>query len=369
MKRWIALLLVLVMAMSLLACGQQEPAVENTEPVTVAPTEPVKKTIHVLQPATVEGWEGAVNEQVQPAIDAVKAAGIYEIVTDVYGSPEQQSEILADIAAQSTGDGSQAVVAMPISEEMDAAFAGLLEANVAYALADIIPAGAEAASVTNVRYDQHAIGAAVAAWLVQNGLTQEDKVLIIQGLSEEEAMRTEGFQRYLLGKLAHDGATIETPWTSTENIVYSEMQGETSESAETYFTTYMEESDHAGTKFIAAWDDAYVLGVLEALEGEVIDSDNKAKFLEGAPFIAGCGGSQALLDVVSGNSLYTNAASFGGIQTVVLSVDLLKIALEAMVSYLDGEVVPQDNTQPIVWATPENASQFTGYEGLYKGYE
>ena len=100
---------------------------------------------------------------------------------------------------------------------------------------------------------------------------------------------------------------------------------------------------------------------LEALEGENIPSENKAKFLEGAPFVAGCGGSQAMLDVLTGASAYTNVASFGGMQTVVLSTDLLKIALETMVSYLDGTVVPQDNTQPIIWANAENAGQFTGY--------
>lgn len=361
MRRLLALFLALMMTVSLLACTQQEVVPEETEPPVTAPTEPAKKTIHVLLPEAGEGWEGAVNEQTWTAIDALQEADNYEIVTANYGSLEQQSGMLADIAAQSTGDGTQAVVTMPLAAEMDDVFAGLLEANVAYALAGVIPAGAEAASVTNVQYDQQAIGAAAAAWLVQNGLTQENKVLIIQGLSEDEALRTEGFRRYLQGKLAHEGNVIETPWTSTENIVYSDMQGESAESAETYFTTYMEESDHADVKFIAAWDDAYVMGILEALEGENIPAENKAKFLEGAPFVAGCGGSRAMLDVLTGASAYTNVASFGGMQTVVLSTDLLKIALETMVSYLDGTVVPQDNTQPIVWANAENAGQFTGY--------
>lgn len=370
MKKMIALFLVLALALSLAACGQkQDFYTEDTETTPTVPAEPVKKTIHILLPMTQERWDGAALAQAMPAIDAIKATGNYEVVTENYGSAEQQTACLAEIAAQSTGDGTHAVVTMPLSEDMDAVFAQLLEANVAYALADIIPAGAEAASVTNVQYDQRAIGAAAAAWLVQNGLTQEDKVLIIQGLSEDEALRTEGFQRYLQGKLAHEGNVIAEPWTSTENIVYSDMQGETVESAESYFATYMEESDHAATKFIAAWDDAYVIGILEALEGENIDSDIKAEFLEGAPFLTGCGGSQVLLDVLAGSGQYTHAAAFGGIQTVVYSTDLFKIAVEAMAAHLDGTVVSQDNTQPIVWATAENASQFKGYEGPYKDFE
>lgn len=366
MKKVIALFLVLAMALSLAACSQkQEYYAEDPETVVPA-TEPARKTIHVLLPANEEGWEGAVKAQAQTAMDAITA---YDIETRVYESYEQQCEALADIAAQSTGDGTQAVVVMPIADQEDPLFADLLEANVAYAMADVIPAAAEAASVTNVQYDQRAIGAATAAWLVQNGLTQDQKVLIIQGLSEAEAQRTEGFQRYLLGKASHDGVTIEEPWTSTENIVYSDMQGETAESAESYFTTYMEESDHAGVKYIAAWDDAYVMGILEALEGENIDDSNKAKFLEGAPFIAGCGGSQMLLDVLTGTSQFAAVPSLGGLQTVVLSTDLLKIAVETMAAYLNGEVVAQDNTQPIVWATVENASQFSGYVGENKTYE
>lgn len=365
MKKGIAFILALVMALSLMACGQtqeveSEAVAEDTKPVNEP--EPVQKVIHVLLPAAAEDWEAAAAAQAMAEVEALQAEGMFQVETAEYADAQQQSELLTRIAAASTGDGTQAVVTMPLSEELDAAFAELLEANVAYALADLIPAGAEAASVTNVCYDQQTIGAATAAWLVENGLTQDQKVVILQGLSEEEAQRTEGFRLYLQGKLACEGEVIAEPWTSTENIVYSDMEGETAESAEIYFTTYMEESDHAGTKFIAAWDDTYVLGVLEALEGENINADNKAKFLEGTPFIAGCGGSQAMLDVLAGNSQYTNVASLGGIRTQVYSTDLLQIALQAMADHLNGTVVPQDNTQPVVWATAENASQYQGYE-------
>lgn len=362
MKRILALFLVLVMAVSLIACTQKEEIhEEETQPVTVTPTEPVKKTIHVLLPATGEGWEDAVAAQTMTAVDVLQAAGNYEIVTANYESAEQQSQLLADIAAQSDKAGNAGVVTMPLDREMDGAFAQLLEANVAYALADIIPAGAEAASVTNVQYDQYQIGAAAAAYLTAKGLTQDNRVVIIQGITEEEAQRTEGFKLYLQGKIEVDGTVIEDSWTTLENIVYSEMQGTTQESVESYFESFLNESDHADTKYIAAWDDVYVLGVLEALEGENIDSDNKEEFLEGAPFITGCGGSQAMFAVLAGTSEYSSAASFGGIQTVLYSQDLLKTALESMVSYFDGNVVEQDQTQPVIWVSAENVSQYQGY--------
>lgn len=364
MKKLIALLLALAMVLSLAACGQKQEEAPEVSPEDTQPvyeTEPVQKQIHVLLPEAAEGWEAAAAAKAMEEVDTLLAEGAYKVEVAKYADAQQQSELLLKIAAGCTGDGSQALVTMPGSPAMEEEFAKLLEANVAYSLADTIPAAAEAASVTNVCYDEYAIGAAVAAWLVENGLTQNDKVVILQGISEEEAQRTEGFQKYLQGKLPCDGVVIAEPWTSTENIVYSDMQGQTAESAANYFITYMEESDHAATKYIAAWDDTYVLGVLDALEGESISAGNKGKFLEGAPFIAGCGGSQAMLDVLAGNSQYTNLESLGGIRTVVRSADLLKIALQVMADYLSNAVVPQDNTQPIIWATPENASEFTGY--------
>ena len=349
MKKILALLLALTMTLGLFGCAQQQSVTtEPTEPATVAPTEPARKTIHILLPETVVS-------QTMELVNIVASAGEFDCTTATYKSAEEQTNLLADIAAQSKVDGNTAVVTMPMSGDMDAVFAQLLEANVAYALAEQIPSGAEAASVANIYYDQYAIGAAVAAYLTEMGLTQEDRVVILQGITEEEAQRTEGFRLYLQGKMAVDGKTIETSWTSLGNIVYSDMQGTTQESAKTYFETYLSESDHADTKFIAAWENHYALGVLDALEGENVDSANKEKFLGGNPVLTGCGGSGDMYAVLAGTSSYSSIASFGEIRTVNYSNELLKLATKAMVDYLEGAVVEQDQPQPITWISAENA--------------
>ena len=361
MKRWIALLLALVLALSMAACGapqQEEAQPQDTRPVY--DLDPVRKVIHVVLPAAQEGWEAAAAGEAKLVVEELLAEGAFKVETEEYETPEQQAAILEQIAAKSTGDGSLAVVTMPASEEMDV-FSKLVDANVSYALAQTVPAAAEAASAVNVYYDQKTIGAAMAARLVEMGLTQDSKVVILQGFSEEEALRTDGFKAYLQGKLAYEGAVIETPWTTTENIVYSEMEGETAENAAAYFTAYLEESDHAATKYIAAWDDAYLLGVLDALESEAINSGNKAKFLEGAPVLASCGGSKAMLEVLAGSSGYTTVASFGGLQTVWYDTGLLEIAVRRLADHLSGQVVEQDQPQPVTWITGENAAEFTGY--------
>ena len=361
MKKLIACVLALVMAVSLAACAQQEPV--PTEAAKPAPesVKPAQKVIHVLVPENAEGWQAKAGAVAAEAAETIKAAGKYDVVVSAYADANAQVKLLNDLAAQSNGDGSLGVVLMPADASVEAALAKLLEANVSYALADTIPDAAAIASVTNVSYDQRTIGAAVAAQLVRSGLTEDERVVIVQGISEAEAQRTEGFRLYLQGKLDWEGAMIETPWESLDNIVYSEMQGQTLESAETYFTTYLAESDHADTKYLAVWDDTYAMGILKALAGETIDEDNKEEFLEGEPVLVSCGGSQALLDVLTDAAKDPNAAAFESIQTVIYSADLLKIAVEAMAAWFDGTVVPQENVQTIAIANAENASQYQGY--------
>lgn len=355
MKKLIACILALIMILSMAACAkqQEEPApTEETKPVPV-PITPAKKVIHVLVPADTAGWQGKAAAAATEAAAAIKVAGKYDVVVSTYTDAAAQRKLMEDLAAQSTKDGSLGVVLMPAAD-MEDVLAKLLEANVSYALANTIPQAAAAASVANVSYDQRAIGAAVAAWMVQEGLTEDQRVMLVQGVSGEEALRTEGFRLYLQGKLDYEGKRIETPWSSLNNIVYSEMQGQTQESAESYFTTYMGDSDHADTKYLVAWEDTYVMGILDALKGENIDEDYKAEFLEGKPVIATCGGSQAILDVMTD-------ATFGKLQVAQYSADLLKIAVESMAAYFDGTVMPQENIQSIVWVNAENVSQYQGY--------
>ena len=357
MKRLIACILALIMILSMSACAkQQEASVEETKPAEV-PVEPAKKVIHVLVPADQEGWQAKAAAAATEAAETIKATGKHNVVVNTYADAADQKKLLEDLAAQSTKDGSLGVVLMPAAADMEEALAKLLEANVSYALADTILPVAAAASVANVSYDQQMIGAAVAAWMVQEGLTEDQKVVFVQGASEAETLRAEGFCLYLQGKLDYEGKLIEAPWTGLNNIVYSQMQGQIRESAEAYFTTYMNDADHADTKYLVAWEDTYVLGILDALKGDGIDEDYKAEFLEGKPVVATCGGSQAIVDVLKtpGENI------FGKLQMVSYSADLLKIAVEAMAAYFDGTVMPQENIQSIAWINAENVSQYQGY--------
>ena len=349
MRKILALLLAVILAAGLIGCAQEPVATEPTVPATMAPPEQARKTVHILLPE-------AIASQAMGLANILAAEGIFDGTTATFATAEEQTRLLEEIAAQSKGNGSDIVVTMPLSEDMDGVFAQLLEANVPYALADLIPDGAAAASVANVYYDQYEIGAAVAAFLTEKGMTQEDRVVILQGISEAEARRTDGFRQYLQGKRSLNGSYIETPWESLDNLIYSDMQGTTRQSAEVYFETYLSESDHAKTKYIAAWDDIYALGVLDALEGENISSGNKEDFFGGNPILTGYGGNGEMRDVLAGKHSYTTLESFGEIRTVLYSRELLSLATQAMTDHLTGKLVEQDQPQPVTWLTVENAT-------------
>ena len=179
-------------------------------------------------------------------------------------------------------------------------------------------------------------------------LAEQEELMGLHIVADD--LRTQGFKQYLQGKLAYDGKLIEKSWSSVKNLVYSDMQGTTQESAETYFQTYMDSAEHAATRYIVAWDDTYALGVLEALEGANISESVKKTFLEGKPVMASVGGNEALSQVLSGtNPNYTNIASFEQIRSIQYSQNLLADALTAMCDYFAGQVVEQDQIQPIQW--------------------
>ena len=363
MKKLIAILLALVMLLGLTACGQQEEMetmpTEPTPPPTMADIPPVPKTIHVLLPKTGEAWDEDAAKLAKDAADEIQAEGAVTVVTAEYDSAESQIKLLEEIAAASTGDGSQGVVLMPAGEEVEAALQKLLEANVSYALADVIPTSAAAASVANVHYDQRLIGAAAAAYLTDFGLKQTNDVVIIQGITEADAQRTEGFKLYLEGKMEVGGKTIETPWTGFATITYSDMTAPTREGAKAYFETYMEDGDRAWTGYFAAWDDAFLLGVLDALQGGFISDTNLGRLYDMKPVFTGIGPNQELREVLEDVAEEDPEEEYSALEEILYELrdmnsmvydpSMLAQAVQAMADHMAGQVVEQEQLLHTTW--------------------
>ena len=353
MKKLIALLLALVMVIGLVACGAKKDAAADG-----------KKTIYVLTPSPDHGWTGAIGVAAEEKVAELKAEGKYEVIMQTFATADDQIKLIEDIIAKEHAEGTVGVAMLPAGNDVESAIQQLIDAKIPYTAADrIIPAVADKA-VSNVKYDNIEIGAAAAAWLVANGMKEGDMAIVIEGDgSSADTDRTQGFNDYLLGKVEYNGAKIAEPWNELNSVKYSGPTGWNPANAQTWFESYMGGTNAAETKYIASWDDGLTCGLFSALEGSNIDEAVKTQFLAGKPFITGCGGAQALYDVIGGTfTEYPAAESFGGVMSVTYPPAMIQVTIQAMVDYFDGKTVLQDNTQSAEQVHKDNVANYKGFE-------
>ena len=354
MKKIIALLMAMALVLGLAACGTTEAPVADD----------AKVTIYVLTPSPDHGWTGAIGVAAQEKVAELNAEGKYEVIMQTFATADDQTKLIEDIIAKEHAEGTVGVAMLPAGNDVEGAIQQLIDAGIPYTAADRIIPGVADAAVSNVKYDNVEIGAAAAAWLVANGMQPGDKAYVVEGDgSSADTDRTKGFNDYLLGKVEYAGATIETPWENLDSVSYSGPTGWNPANAQTQFENYMSDAKNADTKYIASWDDGLSCGIFDALEGTAIDEATKAKFLEGAPFITGCGGAQAMYDVIGGDfSKYPAAEKFAGVMSVTYPPAMIQVTIQAMVDYFDGATVLQDNTQSAEQVHKDNVANYKGFE-------
>ena len=329
----------------------------------------------MLIPEAGEGWAAEAAAAARAKAEELTSAGI-AVTVQTYTDDAAQAKLMEEIAAAGPNDGSVGVALMPAGEAAVAALQTLLDANVSYALAENIPVEAAGASVANVYYDHRQVGAAAAAYLVKMGLTQKNDVVVLEGLSDADALKTEGFQLYLQGKLPVDGETIETPWTDFSTVAYSDMEETTRQGAKTYFETYMEDGDRAWTGYFDAWDDDYILGMVDALNDGHITNKNRNRLFDMEPVVTGFGASAQLRELLADeeqpaddDTQNTNTEpeilyveDFRSINSVVYDATMLAQALQAMADYMAGSVVEQDQLLSVQWMNPVPVTEDTTEE-------
>ena len=348
MKKILTLVLALVLVLGLVTCASAED----------------KKTIYVLTPNPDHGWTGAIGVFAQEKVDELNAEGRYNAVLLTSASADEQIAQIEDIVANNPGDGSIAVAMLPQNETVENAIQQLVDAGIPYTAADRIIASVAPSAVSNIKYDNVEIGAAAASYLVANGMKEGDKCVVFEGDNSSAGTdRTDGFKLYLTGEYAYNGETIAEPWTSLDSVTFSGVLNWSQSNCQQFFETYMSDAANADTKYLAGWDDGYVLGVLDALEGSAIDATIKEQFLANGPFITGCGGAEALYAVIRGDSAsYTEISpSFGAIMSVTYPPAMIQDTVQAMVDYLDGKEVVQENTQSAQIVTKENVNEFPSF--------
>ena len=317
-----------------------------------------------LQLRKDHGWTGSVATFAKEKIEEVNDEGTYTAELITSADAAEQIVNIEDIIA--AGEENIAVVIQPIDDTVQSAIQQLVDAEIPYVAFDRIIEGVADSAVSNVKGDNEGIGAASAAYFVEEGLQPGDSVYVYEGdTSSVTSLRNGGFTKYLTGELEYDGKTIEedAKWTEEDlkSITYSGAMNWSRSDTKTSFESLLGDSSNAEIKWFYAEDDELAMGIFEALQGGGIDDATKEAFLGNAPYLTGCGGLDELYAVLRGESYEDISGQFGGIVSVTYSPAMIQTAIQDMVDYLDGNEVEQDHVIACEIVNKDNVKDYPSF--------
>lgn len=320
--------------------------------------------IYVLTAPEDHGWTGSVATFAKEKIEEINAEGTYTAELITSANAGEQIVNIEDIIA--AGEENIAFVIQPIDDTVQSAIQQIVDAEIPYVAFDRIIDGVAASAVSNVKGDNTGIGAAAAAYFVQEGMQPGDAVYVYEGdTSSVTSLRDSGFTDYLTGNLEYEGNVIgeDAKWTEDDlkSITYSGAMNWSRSETKTSFESLMGDASNAEIKWFYAEDDELAMGILEALQGGGIDDATKEKFLDNAPYITGCGGLDELYAVMRGESFADIAEKCGGIVSVTYSPAMIQTAIQDMVDYLNGDTVEQDHVIACEIVTAENVTEYPSF--------
>lgn len=320
--------------------------------------------IYVLTAPEDHGWTGSVATFAKEKIEEVNGEGTYSAELITSASASEQIVNIEDILA--SGEKNIAVVIQPIDDTVQSAIQQLVDAEIPYVAFDRIIDGVADSAVSNVKGDNEGIGAAAAAYFVEEGMKPGDAVYVYEGdTSSVTTLRDNGFTAYLTGELEYAGSAIadDAKWTEDDlkAITYSGAMNWSRSDTKTSFESLMGDKSNAEIKWFYAEDDELAMGILEALQGGGIDDATKEAFLGNAPYITGCGGLDELYAVMRGESFEDIASQCGGIVSVTYSPAMIQTAIQDMVDYLNGDEVEQDHVIACEIVNPDNVAEYPSF--------
>ncbi len=330
-----------------------------------APAFAADKNIIVLTSPEDHGWTGSVATFAKEKAKEITAAGKYDVNVITCDNAGFQINQIEDIIARE--DKKLAgIVIQPIDDTVMSGIQQIVNAEIPYVAFDRIIDGVAPTAVSNVKGDNSGIGAGAASYFVDNGLKPGDKIYVYEGdTSSVTTLRDQGFVEFLKGEKEFNGKKIpdNLKWNEEQlkNITYSGAMNWSRSATKTSFESLMGEASNADIKWFYAEDDELAMGILEALRGGGIDDATKAKFLEGKPFITGCGGLEEIYAVIRGEEYQDIAGKLGGIMSVTYSPSMIQTAEQDMVDFLDGKKVTQDHVIECHNVTSENVKDFKSF--------
>ncbi|MDR1100216.1 MAG: substrate-binding domain-containing protein [Treponema sp.] len=283
-----------------------------------------KDTVYVFGPTPDHGWTGSAARFAEEKIAALNAAqSKYAYVFRAAGSPDAQIQQIEAMLAESR---KPAGVVIQASDNMvQAAVEQIANADIPLILFDRLLDGTSPLirdkMLIAMSADNYAIGAGIAYYFVEKGLTPGEAIWILPGdnsaVSQE---RGDGFKEWLLGTrtfiddqgVSHDIAA-DKKWTEAQYngaIVTAQVANWSRDNAKTYFESYIAgKTPQTLAKWLYTMDDEFVMGILELLQTPAKTAEREV-FESTVKVISGCGGLTALYDVMgrskatAGNQLY-----------------------------------------------------------------
>ena len=359
MKKIIALILAMAMALALVACGG-----DNTTPDAKDNQTPAAgSTIYVMA---------------QAKCDEITAAGEYKAVYMPASSGEEQVDQVNTIIAN--GDAA-IVVMMALDDSAQAGQEALYAEKIPFISFDRIIEATEAYAVLNASGDNWQCGRGIAYWLQKNGMKPGDTIVTLYGDNGTVcSRRADGFKEFLTGAEKYSdkalGQDFETTEVWDEAAVdaalntYATVCDWSADKAYDYMEQKMEEivaaaKANGGNLYIYSMDDEMTFGVMNYIE--TASDALKADLKELNVYISAIGGMQELYDVMADTTEGTIANTyFDDMMSMYFSPKMMQDVIDKGLQYLSGDwtyEVGSGEYQPTWIVGRDNVTQYEGFKG------
>ena len=349
MKKFLALILALVMALSLVACGGDKggDATDDSKGTDIA----------VLVPNADHGWTGAVMTYAEEYANKLTADGKYTAKVITSTDAANQISQIEDLIENKTAKN---VVILPQDNTVEASMKKLAESGIPFVMFDRVIDSVSDSAVAAVKGDNNGIGAETAKRFIANGMKAGDKILIMPGdNSSVPEMRNNGFFSVLL----------ENGWTQeqVDAIESTDYTGWSRSKGKDLFTSFLDShttDEIKEYKWIFTHDDEIAMGILEALKSSEIDAEKKAAFYEAGVNLGSSSGLNEIYSVLKGihQKDYTaEVAELADLFSVTYDPAMIQTAIQDMVDNLDGKDVAKDHVIPVSVVDAKNVNDFQGF--------
>ena len=375
MKKIIALLLAMAMALALVACGGGN--TDDTQKDNNTPAEG-GSTVYVLGPTPDHGWTAQAGAYAQAKCDEITAAGTYKAVYMAASSGEEQVDQCNTIIAN--GDAA-IVVMMALDDSAQAGQEALYAEQIPFISFDRIIEATEKYAVLNASGDNWQCGRGIAYWLQKNGMKPGDTIVTLYGDNGTVcSRRAEGFKEFLTGAEKYSDKALGQDFETTEKWddaaveaalnTYATVCDWSADKAYDYMEQKMEEivaaaKANGGNLYIYSMDDEMTFGVMNYIE--TASDALKADLKELNVYISAIGGMQELYDVMA-DTTETSIANtyFDDMMSMYFSPKMMQTVIDMGVDYVKGNwdyEVGSGSYEPVFIVDASNAGEVEGFTG------